>query len=170
MRPKPLDRPDAVGQDVPTSAHNHLEHLEGSDAMAEVKGGLEGVVAFETQIAEPDKAGSALRYRGVDIEELAGRVPFEKVWGLLVDGAYEPGLPPAEPYPIPVHSGDIRADVQSAIAIWLRPGGCGSSTTSTTRRPANTSVAARSWCCPTSGRRPEASGVRWCRSRRSTRP
>ncbi|HKE68455.1 MAG TPA: citrate synthase 2 [Nocardioidaceae bacterium] len=85
--------------------------------MAEVKGGLEGVVAFETQIAEPDKAGSALRYRGVDIEELAGRVPFEKVWGLLVDGAYEPGLPPAEPYPIPVHSGDIRVDVQSAIAM-----------------------------------------------------
>ncbi|HEU0286160.1 MAG TPA: citrate synthase 2 [Nocardioidaceae bacterium] len=85
--------------------------------MAEVKGGLEGVVAFETEIAEPDKAGSALRYRGVDIEELAGRVPFEKVWGLLVDGSYEPGLPPAERYPIPVHSGDIRVDVQSAIAM-----------------------------------------------------
>lgn len=26
--------------------------------------GLEGVVAFETEIAEPDKAGSPLRYRG----------------------------------------------------------------------------------------------------------
>ena len=43
--------------------------------------------------------------------------PFEKVWGLLVDGAYDPGLPPAEPFPIPVHSGDIRVDVQSAIAM-----------------------------------------------------
>ena len=85
--------------------------------MPEVKHGLEGVVAFETEIAEPDKEGSALRYRGVDIEDLAGRVPFEKVWGLLVDGSYEPGLPPAEPYPIPVHSGDIRVDVQSAIAM-----------------------------------------------------
>jgi citrate synthase len=85
--------------------------------MPEVMHGLEGVVAFETEIAEPDKDGSALRYRGVDIEDLAGRVPFEKVWGLLVDGAYEPGLPPAEPFPIPVHSGDIRADVQSAIAM-----------------------------------------------------
>jgi citrate synthase len=53
----------------------------------------------------------------VDIEDLAGRVPFEKVWGLLVDGTYEPGLPPAEPFPIPVHSGDIRVDVQSAIAM-----------------------------------------------------
>jgi citrate synthase len=85
--------------------------------MPEVMHGLEGVVAFETEIAEPDKEGSALRYRGVDIEDLAGRVPFEKVWGLLVDGSYEPGLPPAEPYPIPVHSGDIRVDVQSAIAM-----------------------------------------------------
>jgi citrate synthase len=85
--------------------------------MVEVHHGLEGVIAFETEIAEPDKEGSALRYRGVDIEELVGRVPFEKVWGLLVDGTYDPGLPPAEPYPIPVHSGDIRVDVQSAIAM-----------------------------------------------------
>jgi len=87
-----------------------------------VQHGLEGVIAFESKIAEPDKEGSALRYRGVDIDDLVGRVPFEKIWGLLVDGSYEPGLPPAEPYPIPVHSGDIRADVQSAIAqmapIW----------------------------------------------------
>jgi citrate synthase len=89
--------------------------------MTEVHHGLEGVVAFETEIAEPDKEGSALRYRGVDIEEIVGRIPFEKVWGLLVDGAYEPGLPPAEPYPLPVHSGDIRVDVQSAIAM-LAPG------------------------------------------------
>ena len=79
--------------------------------------GLEGVVAFETEIAEPDKEGSALRYRGVDIEELVGRVPFEKVWGLLIDGAYEPGLPPAEPYNIPIHTGDVRADVQAAVAM-----------------------------------------------------
>jgi citrate synthase len=79
--------------------------------------GLEGVVAFETEIAEPDKEGSALRYRGVDIEELAGRVPFEKVWGLLIDGRYEPGLPPAEPYNIPIHTGDVRADVQAAVAM-----------------------------------------------------
>ncbi|MGZ4384162.1 MAG: citrate/2-methylcitrate synthase, partial [Gaiellaceae bacterium] len=49
--------------------------------MSDVNPGLEGVVVFETQIAEPDKEGSALRYRGVDIEELAGIVPFEHVWG-----------------------------------------------------------------------------------------
>ena len=85
--------------------------------MAEVQHGLEGVVAFETEIAEPDKEGSALRYRGVDIEEIVGRVPFEKVWGLLIDGAYEPGLPPAEPYNIPIHTGDVRADVQAGVAM-----------------------------------------------------
>jgi len=85
--------------------------------MTEVHHGLEGVVAFETEIAEPDKEGSALRYRGVDIEDLVGRVPFENVWGLLVDGSYIPGLPPAEPFPLPVHSGDIRVDVQSAVAM-----------------------------------------------------
>ena len=85
--------------------------------MSEVQHGLEGVVAFETEIAEPDKEGSALRYRGVDIEEISGRIPFEKVWGLLIDGSYEPGLPPAEPHNIPVRTGDIRVDVQAAVAM-----------------------------------------------------
>jgi citrate synthase len=83
----------------------------------QVHEGLEGVVAFATEIAEPDKEGSALRYRGVDIEEIVGRVPFEKVWGLLVDGSYEPGLPPAEPYNIAIHTGDVRADVQASVAM-----------------------------------------------------
>ncbi|MGZ6870300.1 MAG: citrate/2-methylcitrate synthase, partial [Frankiaceae bacterium] len=75
------------------------------------KPGLEGVIAFETEIAEPDREGSALRYRGVDIEDLVGTISFGNVWGLLVDGKFQPGLPPAEPYPVPVHSGDIRVDV-----------------------------------------------------------
>ena len=79
--------------------------------------GLEGVVAFETEIAEPDKEGGSLRYRGVNIEELVGHVSYGPVWGLLVDNAFAPGLPPAEPFPIPVHSGDIRVDVQSALAM-----------------------------------------------------
>src|SRR5437764_13119426 len=80
------------------------------------KPGLEGVVAFETEIAEPDKEGSALRYRGVDIEDLVGRTSYGNGWGLLVDGRFAPGLPPAEPFPMPAHSGDIRGDVQSAPA------------------------------------------------------
>ncbi len=85
--------------------------------MSDFKPGLEGVVAFETEIAEPDKAGGALRYRGVDIEDLIGNVSFGNVWALLVDGQFGPGLPPAEPFPVPVHSGDIRVDVQSAVAM-----------------------------------------------------
>jgi citrate synthase len=88
-----------------------------TDTEPEVKSGLEGVVAFATEIAEPDKDGGALRYRGVDIEDLVGKVSFEKVWGLLVDGAFEPGMPPAEPYPLSVRSGDPRVDVQSALAM-----------------------------------------------------
>jgi citrate synthase len=88
--------------------------------------GLEGVVAFETTIAEPDKDGGALRYRGVDIEDLVGQVSFGNVWALLVDGEFGPGLPPAEPFPIPVHTGDVRVDVQASLAmlapVWgLRP-------------------------------------------------
>jgi citrate synthase len=79
--------------------------------------GLEGVIAFETEIAEPDKDGGALRYRGVDIEDLVGKVTFGNVWALLVDGKFGPGLPPAEPFPIPVHTGDVRVDVQAALAM-----------------------------------------------------
>jgi citrate synthase len=85
--------------------------------LIEVPSGLEGVVAFDTAIAEPDREGGALRYRGVDIEELVGRVPFERVWGLLVDGHFEPGLPPAEPHPLSVRTADPRADLQAALAM-----------------------------------------------------
>src|SRR5918992_2130254 len=79
--------------------------------------GLEGHVAFRTRIAEPDKDGGSLRYRGVDIEDLVGKVTFGNVWALLVDGRFGPGLPPAEPFPIPVHTGDVRVDVQAALAM-----------------------------------------------------
>ena len=85
--------------------------------MSDFKPGLEGVVAFETEIAEPDKEGGALRYRGVDIEDLVGRVSFGDAWGLLVDDSFTPGLAPAEPHVLPVHSGDVRVDVQSALPI-----------------------------------------------------
>lgn len=85
--------------------------------MSDFQPGLEGVVAFESEIAEPDREGGALRYRGVDIEDLIGSVSFANVWGLLVDSEFGPGLPPAEPFPVPVRSGDIRVDVQSAVAM-----------------------------------------------------
>ena len=102
----------SLGQNYP--CNSQIEERIVSD---DFKPGLEGVIAFESEIAEPDKEGSALRYRGVDIEDLVGRVSFGNVWGLLVDDEFNPGLPPAEKYPLPVHSGDVRVDVQSAIAM-----------------------------------------------------
>jgi len=82
-----------------------------------VRSGLEGVVAFATTIAEPDREGGALRYRGVDIEDLVGHVPYEQVWGLLVDGTFAPGLAPEAPHGLLVRSGDHRVDVQCALAM-----------------------------------------------------
>src|SRR5271156_4702933 len=80
--------------------------------------GLEGVVAFTTEIAEPDKDGGALRYRGVDIEDLVSQ---HVVWGdvgvLLGVENSAPGCPPAEPFPLPIHSGDVRVDVQAGLAM-----------------------------------------------------
>jgi citrate synthase len=83
--------------------------------MSEFSPGLAGVVAFETQIAEPDKEGGELRYRGVNIEELVGAVPFEQVWGLLVDESFEPGLPPAHE-DLELRTGSYIGDLQTALA------------------------------------------------------
>lgn len=79
--------------------------------------GLEGTVAFTTEIAEPDKDGGALRYRGVDIEDLAGKVGFGDVWALLVDGDFSRPLPPAEPLELPIRTGDVRVDAQAGVAM-----------------------------------------------------
>ena len=76
------------------------------------KPGLEGVIAFETEIAEPDKEGGSLRYRGVDIEELVGHVSFGHVWGLLVDDAFAPGLPSAE------HQGSLDVRTTDTGHAW----------------------------------------------------
>ena len=79
--------------------------------------GLEGVVAVETEIAEPDKEGGAgLRYRGVDIEDARRPVPYEKVWGLLVDESFEPGMPDPEPYEPDGLSGQRPSDLQAETA------------------------------------------------------
>jgi citrate synthase len=84
--------------------------------MSDFKPGLEGVVAFQTEIAEPDREGGALRYRGVDIEELVGEVPYEKVWGLLVDASLDPGMPDPEPYEPASLSGNAPSDLQAETA------------------------------------------------------
>jgi len=109
-----LSYPRHLQPKVVVSTSRKVQNWSMSD---DFKPGLEGVIAFESQIAEPDKEGSALRYRGVDIDDLVGRVTFGNVWGLLVDDQFNPGLPNAKSFPLPVHSGDVRVDVQSAIAM-----------------------------------------------------
>ena len=84
--------------------------------MNDFRPGLEGVVAVETEIAEPDREGSALRYRGIDIEELVGHYPYEQVRGLLVDDSFQPGLPPAEPFEPSGLTGHAPADLQAVTA------------------------------------------------------
>jgi citrate synthase len=83
--------------------------------MNEFSPGLAGVVAVETEIAEPDREGGELRYRGVNIEDLVGVVPFEKVWGLLVDESLEPGLPAAY-CELEYRTGGYMSDLQAALA------------------------------------------------------
>jgi citrate synthase len=80
------------------------------------KPGLEGVVAVETEIAEPDREGGSLRYRGVDIEELVGHVPYERVWGLLVDDDINSEMPAPEPYEPAGLTGNAPADLQTETA------------------------------------------------------
>ena len=80
------------------------------------KPGLEGVVAVETEIAEPDKEGGVLRYRGVDISELVGHVPYERVWGLLVDNDLNSVMPSPEPYEPVALTGNAPADLQAETA------------------------------------------------------
>src|SRR5690242_4984422 len=113
--------------------------------MLTVNPGLAGVVAFDTEIAEPDRDGGALRYRGVDIRSLAGAVSFGDVWGLLADGSFASPLlpvplvpdssllpseapvpaswvsPPVSPAAgsavrVPVGTGDVRVAAQAAAA------------------------------------------------------
>ncbi len=84
--------------------------------MNEFRPGLEGVVAFETEIAEPDREGGALRYRGVDIEELVGHVPYEQVWGLLVDDDLGSAMPEPDAYEPAALSGRAPADLQAETA------------------------------------------------------
>jgi citrate synthase len=84
--------------------------------MNDFKPGLEGVVAVQTEIAEPDREGGALRYRGVDIEELVGHVPYERVWGLLVDDDISSVMPDPEPYEPAALTGSAPSDLQTETA------------------------------------------------------
>src|SRR6059036_559553 len=78
--------------------------------------GLDGVVAVETEIMEPDREGGSLRYRGVDVEPLVGKVPYENVWGLLVDNDLKSKMPDPEPYEPARLTGNAPADLQAETA------------------------------------------------------
>jgi len=84
--------------------------------MSDFRPGLEGVVAVETEIAEPDREGGSLRYRGVDIEELVGHVPYENVWGLLVDDDVHSRMPDPESYEPRGLTGNAPSDLQTETA------------------------------------------------------
>ncbi len=94
--------------------------------MAFVTSSPDAMSAMPTEIAEADHDSGRLLYRGVKVTDLVERVTFGEVWGLLVDGRFGAGLPPAERFPLPVRTGDVRVDVQSALAqlapVWgFRP-------------------------------------------------
>src|SRR5205814_7703209 len=78
--------------------------------------GREGGFAVESEIAEPDREGGALRYRGIDIEELVGRYPYENVWGLLVDDDLDSKMPDPEPVELGPLTGNAPADLQAETA------------------------------------------------------
>src|SRR5256714_12181472 len=84
--------------------------------MTEFKPGLEGIVAVETEIAEPDREGGSLRYRGIAIEELVGHYPYECVWGLLVDNDLHSAMPQPEPYEPAALTGNAPAALRAEPA------------------------------------------------------
>ena len=84
--------------------------------MSDFKPGLEGIVAVETEIAEPDREGGSLRYRGIDIEDLVGHYPYENVWGLLVDDDLQSEMPGPEPHDPTGLTGNAPADLQAETA------------------------------------------------------
>ena len=67
------------------------------------------------RLAAPTQEES-LRYRGIDIEELVGNVPYERVWGLLVDDDLDSKMPDPEPYEPAGLTGNAPADLQAETA------------------------------------------------------
>ena len=65
---------------------------------------------------EPDREGGMLRYRGVDVEPLIGKYPYENVWGLLVDDDIDSRMPLPEPFEPVGLTGHAPADLQAQTA------------------------------------------------------
>ena len=94
--------------------------------MVEYSPGLSGVTAFTTNISEPDREGGTLRYRGIDVDELAHKVGFEAVWSLLVTGTFDFEWELDEHQRLTALTGDVRVDLQAGLArlgslLELRP-------------------------------------------------
>ena len=94
------------------------------------------------------------------------------MWGLLVDDEFNPGLPPAEPFPLTVHSGDLRVDVQSALAMLAPAWGFGQlldiSDEQARDNLARASVMAMSFVAQSRPRHRQAAGAAAPRSTRRT--
>ena len=102
-----------------------------------IQSGPESVAAFATKTAEPDKEGGTLRYRSVDIENLASTVPYEQVCSLLVDDRLKPACPSPTTRPDPPLSQPPRRRPRSTSDARTRVGLPSSASTSPTSRPAN---------------------------------
>ena len=84
--------------------------------MSDFKPGLEGVIAFETEIAEPDKEGGSpplprRRHRGPRRQG-----PVRARLGAARRRRLRPRPSAAEELDLPVHTGDVRVDVQASLA------------------------------------------------------
>src|SRR5687768_6394523 len=72
--------------------NNHVESIRGTNLIMEAlmstdwKAGLEDVIAARSAICAIDGAAGRLFYRGYEIGDLAGTVPFEDVTALLWSG------------------------------------------------------------------------------------
>src|SRR3954464_6842248 len=96
--------------------HTRVYRSRAVSAVSDFKPGLEGVVAVETEIMEPDREGGTLRYRGIDVEPLIGKYPYENVWGLLVDDDIESVMPAPEPFEPAGLTGSAPSDLQAQTA------------------------------------------------------
>ena len=115
------------------------------------KPGLEGVIAFESTIAEPDKEGGALRYRGVDIEDLVGHVVLRPRLGPARRQRVRPRPAARRAVPAPgAHRRRPRRRPVRARHARARSGASSRRSTSTPTRPATTWPASPSWRCRSS--------------------
>lgn len=89
--------------------------------MGDIRPSFEGIVAFETTNAAADGEGSALRYHGIDIEELLGPYSFERDWACSSTKTAR-GTPRAAQIELQDPSGSVMVDLQAGLATLGRGG------------------------------------------------